>query len=354
VKRVAFFTLAVIMAMVIIATGCQSDTSSPESSPESSEPAESESFEPIELKLSIDLPEGTDFANAAYKMAENVADRTDGRYIINVHAGGTLCSHAELFNMMESGAVEMGESPIEYQADADRRFMAIQLPFLFNSIEANYKFTQLIHENLFNDILAEKFNVMPIASFSTGVHQYYGTNAAVQTLDDWKGKLIWTANPLSANAAAALGGSPVSLEFWDGYPSLQKGTVDAAINIIPFAVLTFEWYDSIKYITVCNLFGSSSNIYINLDVFNAMPEDVQMVFLEEAEKLEEEMQAIYAGHQVNALEELINYGVTVYQLPEDERARWIEATEPVYEDYFGQLDPADIEIIMDCAAQANE
>jgi C4-dicarboxylate-binding protein DctP len=349
-KKTVFLCLVFIVAVGIFAMGCQSDTSAPEPEVDISESVE----EPIELKLSIDLPEGTDFAIAANKMAENIADRTNGQCLITVHAGGTLCSHAELFSMMKSGAIEMGESPIEYQADADLRFMALQLPFLFNSIEANYKSIHLFNENLFNDILAEKFNVMPIASFSTGVHQYYGTDDPVEVLDDWKGKLVWTANPLSANTISALGASPVSLEFWDGYPSLQKGTVDAAVNIIPLAVLLFQWYDSIHYITICNLFGSSSNIYINLDIFNEMPEDMQTILLDEAKKLEEEMQAIYAEHQVVVPEELKDFGVTVYQLPDDERARWIEATQSVREDYFSQLDPADVEIIMDCVAQANE
>ena len=346
-KKNTFLCLAFILAMTLMLAGCQTGASTPEDLPP-------ESSEPIELKLSIDLPEGTDIATAAGKMAENIAERTNGQYIVTVYAGGTLTSQSQLFSMLSAGAIEMGESPIEYQADADMRFTAVQLPFLFNSIEANYKFIQLINEKLFNDILAEKFNVMPIASFSSGIQEYCGTDEAVQTLDDWKGKLIWTANPMAASTASALGGSPVSLEFWDGYPALQKGTVDAGISLLPLGVLIFQWYDAIQNITVANIFGSTSNIYINLDVFNSMPEDIQEIFLDEAKKLELEMQAIHAEYHVKVLEELQDLGVTVYVLPEDERARWIEATESVREEYFNQLDPADAQIIKDCAAQANE
>jgi len=44
-----------------------------------------------------------------------------------------------------------------------------------------------------------------------------------------------------------LGASPVSQEFWYGYPALQKGTVDAGVSVIPFAVLAFQWYDAIRF-----------------------------------------------------------------------------------------------------------
>lgn len=355
-KKVVSLTLAITMIISIIITGCQTNTTGSDSSASSTPNTASapEQNTPVELKLSIDLPENTDIAIAAEKMAANVAERTGGQYTIKVYAGGTLCSQAQLFSMLSSGAVEMGESPIEYQADADVRFTAVQLPFLFSNIEANYKFVKLINENLFNDILAEKFNVMPIASFSTGLQGYCGTDKAVQTLEDWKGKLLWTANPMAANTAKALGGAPVSLEFWDGYPALQKGTVDAGISMIPFAVLTFKWYDAIHNITVANIFGSSSNVYISLDVFNNMPQDVQQIFLDEGQKLEDEMQALYGDYEISVLNDLQEYGVNVYQLPDEERARWIEATESVREDFFAQLDPADAQIIKDCAAQANQ
>ncbi len=347
-KRIAYVALALILTMsLVFAGGCQSKVESGSASP-------SMPSEPVEIKLSIDLPETTDLAIACEQMAANIAERTDGMYLVKVYAGGTLCNQTQLFSMMESGAIEMGESPIEYQADADIRFTAVQLPFIFDNIESNYKFNKLINEKLFNDILAEKFKVMPIASFSTGIQEYCGTDQAVKTLDDWKGKLLWTANPMSAATATALEASPVTLEFWDGYPALQKGTVDAGISNIPFGVLSFKWYDAVHHISVANIFGSSSNIYINLDIFNSMPEEIQQIFLDEGQKLETEMQAIYTGYETSVLDDLEELGVEIYRVPADERALWIEATQSVRDDFYSQLDPADAQIIKDCVAEANQ
>ena len=287
-------------------------------------------------------------------MAKSIADRTDGRYTVKVFAGGTLCTQAQLFSMLSSGGVEMGESPIEYQADADIRFTAVQMPFAFDNIDANHRFNKLINEKLFNGILKEKFNVMPIATFSTGLQEYCGTDEAVKTLEDWKGKLLWTANPMAAATATALGASPVTLEFWDGYPALQKGTVDAGISCIPFGVLSFKWYDAVHNISVANIFGCSSNIYISLDAFNKMPQDVQQIFLDEGQKLETEMQALYGGLEVSVLAELEKVGVNIYHVPDEERAKWAEATQSVRDEFYAKLSPADAQIVRDCISQANQ
>ena len=312
-KKVVCLVLVLAFLLPFALTGCKKGTpeNSPSEPPSSTPDAEQPTTEPVELKLSIDLPENTDLAIACQKMADNIAERTNGRYKIKLYCGGTLCSQAQLFSMLSSGGVDMGESPIEYQSDADIRFTAVQLPFSFKDIQANYKFNKLINERLFNKILAEKFNVMPLVTFSTSMHQYCGTKQAVKTLEDWKGKLVWTGNPTAAATATALGASPVNLEFWDGYPALQKGTVDAGISIIPFGVLSFQWYDAIRNISICNITGSSSNIYISLDVFNKMPEDVQQIFLEEGKKLEEEMHALYTGYETSVLEDLEELGVNI-------------------------------------------
>ena len=346
-KKVVYLCMVLILVTSVLLAGCKS-------APSGSSGTAAPSGEAVEIKISIDLPPQDPFAVAAEALAATITERTNGQYKVTVYAGGTLTAHGELFDMMKSGAIEMGEAPIEYQAAADIRFSAVQLPFMLDDMAANNIFSNLMNERLYNPILAEKFNVMPLATFTTGMHQYNGTKKAVKTLDDWKGLLLWTANPVAANTATALGASPVNLDFWDGYPALQKGTVDAGICSHPLAVSLFEWYDAVRNITICNIFGSTSNLFISLDVFNAMTPEVQKIFTEECSKFSADMANLFIGIQQESLTALEGEGVAIYQLPADERDKWREATKSVYDDYFSQLDPADVQIIKDCAAEANK
>ena len=112
-------------------------------------------------------------------------------------------------------------------------FNIIRVPFML-------KFLKLINKSLFNDIIAKKFNAMPIIAFSAGIFEYSGKKKAVKTLSDWKGLLVWVANPVQANTVQALGASPVNLTFFDGYPALEKGTVDAGVGVNPTGVWNFK------------------------------------------------------------------------------------------------------------------
>ena len=315
---------------------------------------EDEEVEPVTLRLASSLPPVDIVVVKLQEMADRFNARTDGEYILEVYAGGTLCSMEETFEMLRTGAIDLAESPIEYQTGDDVRFGAVTLPFLVDSLEANIEFLRLINESLFNDIIAEKFNAMPVIVMSTGIHTYCGATKPVETLDDWEGLLVWVANSAEADTVEALGASAVPLPFFDGYPAIEKGTVDAGVGVNPTGVWNFQWYEAIRYITVANMFATSGYVYINLDVYDAMPDYIQDILLEECQWCENELQEYLTQYAANSLVELENVGVEVYYLPAAERARWIEASSSVIDDFFAQIGAEDAQKILDAAEEANQ
>jgi len=211
-----------------------------------------------------------------------------------------------------------------------------------------------INELLFNDILATKFNAKPLAVFTSGIHEYCGAKEPVKTLEDWNGLLVWVANPAEAQTVEAFGASPVSLPFFDGYPALQKGTVDAGVGLNPTGVWNFKWHDAIQHITVANMFGTSGYFDINLDVWNAMPKDIQDILLEECQRTENELETFFSQYAKDALAGLEEAGVQIYYLPEAERAKWIEASKQVLDAFYEQIGAADAEKIKEAARKANQ
>jgi len=308
---------------------------------------------PVTLRLASALPPQDIVVVKLQEMADRISERTDGKFIIEVHPGGALCSMEETFSMLRTRAIDMAESPIEYQTGDDIRFGAVTLPFLVDSLEANVEFLRLINESLFNDIIAEKFKAMPVIVMSTGIHTYCGAKKPVETLGDWSGLLVWVANSAEADTVKALGGSPVPLAFFDGYPAIEKGVVDAGVGVNPTGVWNFKWYEAIHYITVANMFATSGYIYINLDSFNAMSDDFQDILLEECQWCENELQEYLTQYAEDSLVELENAGVEVYYLPASERARWIEASQSVLDDFFAQIGEEDAEKIREAAEEAN-
>jgi len=341
-KRKFYLGLVILFSIILLSsfvmTGCG------EATPD----------EPVIIKLASGLPPEDPVVLKAQELAERFKERTNGQYIIEVYAGGTLVTMEEEMELLKTGAIQMAEFPIEYLSGSDIRFSAVSLPFLLDDMDASVAFLKNINETLFGEILAQKFNAKPLLVFTVGIHDYCGAKKPVKTLEDWKGQLVWVANPIQAQTMEAFGASPVSLPFFDGYPALQKGTVDAGVGLNPTGVWNFKWYDAIHYITIANSFGTSGYFDINLDTWNSMPKDIQDILLEECQRAEDELKTFFTQYAKDSLTNLANEGVEIYQLPEDEKARWIEASKPVLEGFYEQIGAEDAEKIKEAARKANQ
>jgi len=358
-KKLVCLALALVMLLALCACGAKTEPPAAETKTDAAATTETKTEETkkavdtIELSCSVDLPDGVKFTEALKEMGEKLYERTEGRYTVKVYASSTLCTQAELFAMLKTGGVDMGEAPIECQATADARCAAVQLPFAFDNIQANFRFNKLANERLYNDMVKENFNAFPILSITTGQMQYSGTEQAIKTLDEMQGKLVWVTNSLASSTITALGGSPVMIDFNDGYAALQKHTVDGSVGNSPIAVNDLHWEDAVKSITYCNVSGSSSNLYMSLDVFNAMPEADQKALLEVAAETEAEVQAYYDEMDAAIPGNLTERGVEIYTLPAEELAKWKDAAACVYDDFFAQIDAESAEIIRQCIEEAN-
>jgi len=353
-QRRLYLGLAVFLSIILLCSfvvaGCAEPTPTP--APEAPAPPPTPA-EAVTIKLASGLPPVDPVVVKAQELAERFNNRAEGKFIIEVYPGGALATMEEEMEMLKMGAIQMAEFPIEYLSGSDIRFSAITLPFLVDSLEANVEFLKNINESLFNDILATKFNAKPLVVWTTGIHEYCGAKKPVKTLDDWKGLLVWVANPAEAQTVEAFGASPVSLPFFDGYPALQKGTVDAGVGLNPTGVWNFKWYDAIRYITVANTFGTSGYYDINLDTWNSMSKDIQDILLDECQRVENELKTFFSQYAKDALAGLEEAGVQVYYLPDAERAKWIETSKPVLDEFYEQIGAADAEKIKEAARKAS-
>ena len=354
-KRRFYLGLAIFLSIILLSSfvvaGCAEPTPTP--APETPAPPTTPA-KPVTIKFASGLPPVDPVVVKAQELAERFNKRADGKFIIEVYPGGMLATMEEEMEMLRTGAIQMAEFPIEYLSGSDIRFSAVTLPFLVDGLEANVEFLKHINDLLFSDILATKFNAKPLVVWTTGIHEYCGAKKPVKTLEDWKGLLVWVANQAEAQAVEAFGASPVSLPFFDGYPALQKGTVDAGVGLNPTGVWNFKWYDAIRYITVANMFGTSGYYDINLDTWNSMPKDIQDILLEECQRTEDELKTFFSQYTKDALAGLEEAGVQVYYLPDAERAKWIETSKPVLDEFYEQVGAADAEKIKEAARKANQ
>lgn len=283
--------------------------------------------ETIVLRLVVPSPPGDMLTVKDEELAARFNERTGGEYEIKVYAGEQLVHIPEYLDAVRTGAVEIMDVGWGIYGGADPRLGAHETPFLFNNIRANAAAQDDLVE-LFDPVFRQ-FNQTALASFTTDSMVYLG-NEPVKTLEDWPGLLVGAIAPPMAGTITSLGGSPVTIMWTDLYSNLEKGVIDAALTSTQ-GIINLKLTDVISYVTI--FFGNAGgNGYtINLDVWNAMPQRIQDILLEETQQTAATMGETFIRLHDEDVETLRGLGIDVYILPKAEQDRWKEACGPYIE-----------------------
>jgi TRAP-type C4-dicarboxylate transport system substrate-binding protein len=133
----------------------------------------------------------------------------------------------------------------------------------------------------------------------------------------------------------ALGGVPVAMSQGGTYEALQKGVVEGTFS--PIEVLKgWKQAEVVKYTTECYSVGYTTTMFIimNLDKWNALPDDVKTVFEEVSEKYVNIHGEVWDSTDKEGREYTKSLGNQIIRLSAKESARWRKAVEPVIDDYM--------------------
>jgi TRAP-type C4-dicarboxylate transport system substrate-binding protein len=284
--------------------------------------------------------------------AKKFNDAAGGRYEIKVYAGGALAVSLDQMNAIRTGAIDMGDAATNFYAGDSPAFGVMDVPFLFNNVDAQAAFGATAISTL-DAVTQQKMNQKLLTTFVYGKKDVYTVNKQIKTLDDWKGLLVSINTPLESDLVKSLGAAPVLIDWVDEIPSLQKGLINAGI-ISSLAGLVGGYADVIKYLTICNRAGGMGFIAINLDVWKAMPKDIQDLMNKTWQDFNVTFnKAFKQGEEVDWLQQIQKQGVTVYSIPTDERNKWIAVTKPIADGFWKGLPSDQAKALQDAAASAN-
>ena len=130
----------------------------------------------------------------------------------------------------------------------------------------------------------------------------------------------------------ALGASTVSVPYNDLYMGLRTGIADGQEN--PWVNVSTMKFDEVqKYFTEINYQFHPDPFYVNLDWYNALPEEYKKILQETTDEMMVINNQAIADNQDAALQ-IIKANAEVYKLTEQERQAFKDAAEAVYNGYL--------------------
>ena len=149
------------------------------------------------------------------------------------------------------------------------------------------------------------------------------TNFPVRTVDDLRGRKILAPGPsaawLEGTGAVAVDGGLTTY-----YTQIQTGVADGVLTILTGAT-PYRIHEVAPYITLVGIGAQiTGGMAINLDTWRRLPPDVQDVLRKLGREYSEGIAAELDVRYQRSLDEMQREGAIVYELPLEERRRWLD------------------------------
>ena len=143
------------------------------------------------FKVALNQSESHPSFKALQKFSEDVPERTNGRYVIEIFPNEQLGSQQEVLQYVKSGAIEMSIVSGTQLENINQDFRVLNMPTTFSSIEHQIKVIQDpdIVGGLFAS-LEDKENITVLGGYTQGERHIYTTFGPVQTPADLAGKKL--------------------------------------------------------------------------------------------------------------------------------------------------------------------
>ena len=282
---------------------------------------------------------------AATLLEQRVNDEMNGKACLEVFPNSTLYNDNKVLEALLQGDVQLAAPSLSKFEQFTKQFRIFDLPFMFKNINAVDEFQNSETGQAMKQSM-KKRGLLGLAFWHNGMKQM-SANVPLNVPSDANGLKFRVMNSDVLKAQmAAMGASPQPMAFSEVYGALQTGVVDGQENTWSniYGKKFFEVQDGttetdhgiIDYLVVTST-----------DFWDGLPADVRnqlaTILDEVTAARNSESTAVNASNK----QAILDAGGVVRSLTTDQRAAWVEAMTPVWDQFVGDVGQENID-----AAQA--
>lgn len=272
----------------------------------------------------------------AYKFAELVKEKTNGRIEIMVVEGGESGDEKSVIEQLQFGGVDFARISLSPLSELVPKLNVLQMPYLYTGAEHMWK---VLDGDIGDEFMAsfDGSNMVALSWYDAGARNFYNSKRPVTSLGDIKGlKIRVQESELMISMIEALGAKPVPMAYSEVYSALQTGAIDGAENNLPS-------YESTKHYEAAN--------YYTIDEHSRVPE-LQLAAKAVWDKLSSKDQAVikqcakesalyerelWAEREKLSEERVKAVGSEIIKLSAKEKTEFQKAVSPVYEKFCAEF-----------------
>ena len=224
----------------------------------------------------------TPYHAAAVKAGELLAEKTNGRYAMDVFPASQLGKEAALNEALSLGTIDAIYTGVAFLGQSYGPISISDYPFTMRSYD---HWKSYVKSDLFKEMAAEykKVSGNTIAAMTYYGARHVTSNKPILQPADMEGLKIRTPNaPAYQMFPAATGANPTPMAFAEVYLALQQGVVDAQENPLP-TIQFKKFYEVQSNINLTGHIINSLAIVVSPVTLGEMGEDGQALIDARAE-----------------------------------------------------------------------
>ena len=282
------------------------------------------------------LPD-SEYVQVEKDFAKAVEERTNGRVKFETAYSGGLGKGNEIMTLAGRGAIDMASVVPGYYPDQLLNWKVYQIPHVFDSPRQALETSAAAYDEL--PVFQEELDAQNVKFlFHQPLGSYYlsGPNENCDTVEGLKGKKIRTFGADIPKAVEAIGAVPVSVGVGEVYEALQRGTLD--YSFLNFGnILSNRLHEVGKFVCGPAMSIAGHLIVIGNDSWNELPEDIQQIMLEEAEKAGRAYIDDIDRLEAESAEKIQAEGGVIKEMSEAELAKWREMSPDLLQQWVDSM-----------------
>ncbi|MGI3212103.1 TRAP transporter substrate-binding protein [Roseovarius tibetensis] len=268
---------------------------------------------------------------AASLLAERVNAEMDGTMCMEVYPNSTLYNDDKVMEAMLQGDVQLAAPSLSKFETFTKKYRLFDLPFLFEDIDAVDRFQASEAGQALLDTMQRR-GLQGLGYWHNGMKQMSANVPLLEPSDAEGLKFRVQSSDVLVAQMEAIGASPQKMAFSEVYGALQQGVVDGQENTWSniYGKKFFEVQDGI---TETNHGIIDYMLVTSTDWLDGLDADVREQFMTIVDEVTQTRNAESAQVNQEAKQAIIDAGGTVRQLTPEQREMWVEAMNPVWEQF---------------------
>lgn len=278
---------------------------------------------------------------SADRFAQMVGAMSGGRLNVTVYGAGEIVPAFEALDAVQQGTAHLLHGTPYYWVGKTRTLNYFTtLPFGMTATEYSAWLRFGGGLELWRELYAD-FGVMPFYAGSSGVQAGGWFTRPIDTLDDLQGLKFRIAG-LGGEVLSRLGVNAVLIPPGEIGPALLSGAIDGADWVGPWNDIAFGLYQAAKYYYLPGWHeaGPALEVTVNMEAWQALPEDLQAIVEMAAAACAEATLADFNFHNIEAYPKLAELGVEVRSFSSEIVAKLKEVSAEVVAELAGDSELA--------------